>query len=577
MRRLLWFAGFLAWLLLPAAARAWEIESFETQVEIRKDATATVTETIVADFTGEARHGIFRDIPIHYADRAGQHFVLRLRVREVTDERGQAWPYRLQASGRYRRIRIGDPDATLTGLQTYRIVYDVQRGAVRFFPDHDECDWNLTGNEWAVPMRRVRAQIRLPAPAADLRAVAYVGGYGSTTSLAPTEALGDHVLFEPRGMLQSYEGLTAAVAWERGIVHPPAAWQVLGWWLQDNWVYAIPLLVFLGMLWLWYARGRDPRPARSQVVEYAPPEGLTPAEMGALMDQRADLRDITSTVIDLAVRGYLTMQPVQGGLFGQTKSYRLTCRNAAWGDLKPHEQELLKGIFGASERAAGAAVDLADLENVFYQRLSAIREDLYLSLIGAGYLDSNPEKVRGRYVLLGVFMLVGGGQWAVLQVTRWHQVLGIAPALAVILSGLVVIGFSPWMPRRTLKGAAVTDRIFGFLEFLRRTDQDRLRRINDPSLFERCLPYALAFGVADQWTRAFQGLYTQPPSWYAGQWETFSTRQLGRDLTHLTASMGQTFTSQPRSSGSSSSWGGSGSGGGGFSGGGGGGGGGGAW
>ena len=571
MRRGVWLAGLAAWLLLPAAARAWEISSFETRVDIHEDATATVAETIVADFDGEARHGIFRDIPTHYTDRVGQHFTLRLRVRGVTDEHGRIWPSRLESAGRYQRIRIGDPDATLTGRQSYRVVYDVQRGAVRFFPDHDECYWNLTGNEWAVPMRQARAEIRLPAEAAALRAIAYVGGYGSTISLAPTIASGGRVVFES-GALQSYEGVTAAVAWEKGIVHPPAAAQVVWWWIEDNWVYGIPLLVFLGMLWLWNARGRDPRLPRSQVVEYVPPDGLTPAEMGTLMDQRADLRDITATVIDLAVRGSLTIQPIPGGFFGR-HDYRLTCVKAWQGDatLEPHEQVLLNGLFGTSK--AGVTVNLSDLENVFYQRLSAIRQALYRSLVGAGYLDGDPEAVRAGYLVLGG--LAGAGIWVGLRVTQpWHQVLGLAPALASALSGLIVLGFRPFMPRRTRKGAEATDRIFGFLEFLRRTDQDRIRRINDPSLFERCLPYALAFGIAEQWARMFEGLATQPPSWYAGGWDTFSARQLGRDLNHMTSSMGQTFTSQPRSSGS---YGGSGFGGGGFSGGGGGGGGGGAW
>ena len=121
------------------------------------------------------------------------------------------------------------------------------------------------------------------------------------------------------------------------------------------------------------------------------------------------------------------------------------------------------------------------------------------------------------------------------------------------------------------------DRIMGFLEFLKRTDQDKLQRMNDPSLFERFLPYALAFGVADQWAKLFQGLYTSAPGWYAGRWDSFSTRMLVRDLDHSMSSMGQSFSAVPRSSGSSGSWGGSGGGGGGFSGGGGGGGGGGSW
>jgi hypothetical protein len=576
MGRLVW-CGVLVSLAFPSLAFAWEIDRFETQVAIHPDGTATILETIVADFTGESRHGIYRDLPIHYTDRAGQHFTLRLTVREVTDQAGGAWRVQQESFGRYRRLRIGDPDVTVTGLQTYRITYTVERGVVRFFPDHDECYWNLTGNEWAVPMRRVRAEILLPAPAADVRAMAYVGGYGSTQRLEAVEVQSTRVILEPSQVFGPYEGLTAVVAWEKGLVRPPSSTQVLRWWAADNWVYGVPLLVLLGMIWLWHVRGREPHTDRSQVVEYAPPDELTPAEVGTLMDQRANLRDITATVIDLAVRGYLRLEPQRGSFLGTSwvSDYRLVSLKAWEPDpaIKPHERALLKGLFGRP----GVAKDLSDLKDVFYQYLPEIRTHLYTGLVKAGYFDSHPEHVRTTYVITGCTL--GGVLWIGLHLLEQRPQMSLAMTLASALVTLIILIFSRIMPRRTRKGAKTTDRIFGFLEFLRRTDQDRIRRLNDPSLFERCLPYALAFGVAEQWARAFEGLYTQPPSWYRGDWDTFSAHRLGRDLDHAASSMGRTFTSAPRSSngGSSGSWGGSGFGGGGFSGGGGGGGGGGAW
>ena len=576
----LWLGGMLclcgvSW---PSPAAAWEIARFETHVTIHDDATATVTETIVADFGGEARHGIYRDIPIHYTDRAGQHFTLRVRVLEVTDVRGEPWPYRLESSGRYRRIRIGKSDVTFTGLQHYRIVYAVQRGAVRFFPDHDECYWNLTGNEWAVPIRQVRAAIQLPGAASDLRAVAYVGGYGSRERPQHLEVHPDRIELEPPGVFGPYEGLTAAVAWGKGLVHPPSVWQVLGWWMDDNWVYGIPLLVLLGMIGLWEVRGRDPRPGRSQVVQYEPPKNLTPAEAGTLLDQRVNRRDVTATVIDLAVRGYLTIAP-QEKTWPSPRDYLLVRRKPFRTDasLSQHERLLLDGFFGHAESTGYDSRLVSELETHFVDDLAKIREAVYDRLVQQRYFDSNPDTVRTHYYLLAA--AVGGGLWMALWGSAtWHQVPPLPLALASGLSALIVVAFSLVMPRRTLKGAEVTDQIVGFVEFLRRTDADRVRRMNDPSLFERCLPYALSFGVAGQWARAFEGLYTQPPSWYVGQWDTFSVRHLGQDLEHATASMGRSFSTQPRGSGGSSgSWGGGGFGGGGFSGGGGGGGRGGAW
>ncbi|MBI4342685.1 MAG: DUF2207 domain-containing protein [Candidatus Omnitrophica bacterium] len=580
MRSRVWWIGWLLAAASSPAAHAWEIASFETQVLVHEDATATVMETILANFTGESRHGIYRDIPVHYTDRIGQHFRLRLRVREVTDRNGQPWRYRLEAAGRYRRIRIGDPDATVTGLQTYRLVYEVQRGAIRFFPDPDECYWNLTGHEWAVPMRRVRAELVLPPAVRDVRSLAFLGGYGSTDRLREEELhrFGERVVFEPARALQPYEGLTAAVAWSRGVVHPPSGRQVLGWWLQDNWVYGIPLVVLAAMGWLWNTRGRDPKPPRSQVVQYEPPDGLSPAEVGALMDQQANLRDLTSTIIDLAVRGSLRIEPVTSPqlsliapLFsGGVSDYRLVSLKSEpeCARLKPHEQAFLQHLFGAGWKA-GDIVKLSDLKHEFYEHLPGLSEQVYLSLIGAGYLEGNPQKVRLVYTLGGAAagILLWGG---LLGAQPWHQLPTVPVLVAAVLSAMSIILIGLAMPRRTLKGSEVTGRIFGFLEFLRRTDQDRIRRLNDPSLFERCLPYAVAFGVAHHWAKAFEGLVTQPPSWYAGTWDTFSPSRLGADLHQATASMSRVFSSPPSSSSSGFSGGGS-------SGGGGGGGGGGAW
>ena len=567
------FAGW--W--LPSAAEAWEIARFETTVTIHEDATATVVESIVADFGGESRHGVFRDLPVHYTDRAGQHFMMRLHVDSVTGGGGQPWPFTLSSSGRYLRLRIGDPDRTLTGQQRYEIAYTVERGAIRFFPDHDECYWNATGNEWAVPIRDASARFYLPSEARDVRAVAYVGSYGSIETMA-TNVLGHVVIAQRPQGLGSYEGLTMAVGWAKGAIHPPGSAQVAWWWLRDNWIYGIPLLVFLFMGWLWQQRGRDPRPSGSQVVEYGPPEGLTPAEVGTLIDQRVQMRDITSTLIDLAVRGYLRIEPRQTSAIGMrwVTDYRLVSLNEWQHDagLKPHERELLSGIFGTPK----SSKDLSDLENVFYSKLPGIRDGIYNGLVKAGYFDSHPERVRAHYVafgcVLGAVLWIGLG----LMQQMGSQMSSVANVIVASLSASVVIWFSGIMPRRTLKGAQATDRIAGFLEFLKRVDADRIRQLNDPSLFERCLPYALAFGVANHWAHAFEGLYTQPPSWYGGQWDTFSPTRFGSDLNRTMSSMGDTLSSSPRSSGgSSSSWGGSGMGGGGFSGGGGGGGGGGAW
>ncbi len=557
----------LCFLFIIPRAFAWEIERYENDAVVHENGITTITETIHVDFGGELHHGIYRDIPVEAKDSLGQRVKTRLQVRQVTDENGRPWRYQFVANGFYLMIRIGDPDRTLSGRQTYQIVYDVERGAIRFFKDHDEFFWNLIGTDWDVIIQKNENRIEIPQAANGIKAVAYYGYYGSTERVQNIQIQGRQISLSTGRPLAPKEGLTVAVAWNRGIIPRPPVSEKIIWWLQDNGIYAMPVLVFLLMLWLWNQKGRDPKTGHSISVEYEPPSGMTPAEAGALIDQKADMQDITATLIDLAVRGYLKIEALKKKVL-EKSDYQFT-NLKPWKDsaLKPHEKEILAGVF----KEPGLTVKLSDLNDKFYSKLSGIRSKIYQSLINDKLLDGNPESIRGQYIglgfLAGILLFFGP------RVLISEYNLFTAPLLiSAVLSGVMIIIFGVWMPRRTMKGADLMDHVRGFSEFLKRADSDRIKRMNDPTLFERCLPFAMALGFADLWARAFEGIATQPPTWYVGYagGPNFSPRSFTNDMHRVSSSMGQTFVSVPSSSSSGFS-------GGGFSGGGGGGGGGGAW
>src|SRR2546422_5306543 len=110
-----------------------------------------------------------------------------------------------------------------------------------------------------------------------------------------------------RRALSFREGLTVVVGWDKGFVSEPGAAAKVALFLRSNWPFSISAGVFVVMFWLWYTRGRDPR-LRPIVPQYAPPDGLTPGEAGTLVDNSADMRDITATIVDLAVRGYILIE-----------------------------------------------------------------------------------------------------------------------------------------------------------------------------------------------------------------------------------------------------------------------------
>jgi uncharacterized membrane protein YgcG len=333
---------------------------------------------------------------------------------------------------------------------------------------------------------------------------------------------------------------------------------------------------------IWALRGKDP--ARLAISpQYEPPEGLTPAEAGTLFDNRPDMRDITAALVDLAVRGFLRIEEIEpsgflGRLTGKT-DYRLVPVRPSeeWSGLRPHEVALLVGVFGHGG-GTPAPVEMADLAHRFYKNLSSIRSGIFQELVRRGYYVRRPDIVMGAWVgggfVVGVLGVIGG-LWLA-------QALVLSPLAAVIAgvgTALPIVGFGLFMPARTVKGARVLERVLGFEEFLERVESDRYRRmITSPEMFERFLPYAMAFGVERKWAGAFQDIYKEPPDWYRGHWghggfhPVYFVHSMGQMSTAASSAM----SSGPRSSGGSG-FGGGGFGGGGFSGGGFGGGGGGGW
>ncbi len=540
----------------PAAAqRSLAIKRFDATIAVNRDGSVDVTETITAHFTG-SWNGIYRSVPVVYRTPQGLNWTLRLDLLGVTDQTGEALEVE---SGRERhyikyKIRVpGAENATRTVVLRYRA-----KNGLRFFEDHDELYWNVTGDEWDVPIEAATARIELPAEATGIRAIAFNGVYGSTARDAAVETEGTTIHIAMPHRLDFHEGLTAVVGWNKGVVaEPTPADRVLGF-LASNWPLAIPIPVFLGMFAIWRRVGRDPR-RQPIAVQYEPPESLTPAEAGTLMDYSADMRDITATVVDLAVRGHLRIEEQdERALLGLVKRrdyvFRRLEPSPGANALQPHERRVLDGIFADGR----PEVELSDLENEFYQYLPEIRESIFERLVGRGLYRSRPDRVRGRWlfgaVVLGVaIMAVGAALGAKLGLTP------VPFIVAALASGLIVAAFGRVMPARTAAGARTLERVLGFEEFLARVEKDRLERVvKTPEMFERYLPFAMAFGVERKWAKAFQEIYRDPPKWYVGTGATaFDVGGFSSRLADLSSRAESAMTSSPRSSNGSGCRGGS--------------------
>ena len=585
-------------LLLAAPAHAQSggerIEAFGFDAVIADDGTLRVTETIAYDFGAEQRHGIFRDIPtrLTYDDRYDR--VYRLRDVDVASDSAPDDVAREDGPGGTTRLRIGDPDRTITGRHTYRISYTLD-GALNAFDDHIELYWNAIGTDWQVPIDDVTVSVT--APIDVLQAACFAGAQGSNLPCDLSAVEGRRVRFT-HAHLDPFQALSFVV----GI--PPGSVTATGPILEERWSAArafaltpatvggslgLLALVLAGVSVLAWRVGRDRRVVGSAIdvayadatdgghervpllgrgetpVELEPPDKLRPGQIGTLIDERANPLDVTATIVDLAVRGYLRIEEIpKDGWFGKA-DWRLVRLREADDALLDYERMLLKGLF-----ESGVEVELSELKNRFAARLKKVQAALYRDAVHRKWFNGSPEKVRAKWVGIGIAVTVLGILLTVAAAA--FTTFGLVP-IPIVVGGLLLVALSGRMPNRTPIGTGALVRTLGFKRFIDESEQDRARFAEQQHLFTEYLPYAIVFGATERWARAFAGLDGELPdqsSWYVSN-NAFTFLAFNSAMDGFATTSAGTIASTPSGSGTS------GFGGGGFSGGGGGGGGGGSW
>ena len=572
--------------LLPAPAQAadWSINSFESQIAIAADGSLKVTEDIEVTFAGP-HHGIYRDIPVVYEYDEKNNRVLQINVDSV---RGPG-RYSTSRKGADEEIKIGDPDRTLTGRQSYLITYTV-RGAFNGFPDHDELYWNVTGNQWGVPIGAAAATVLVPSGSLQ-RQTCYQGPNGSTEPCT-ADVSGDSASFRATHALDPGEGLTVVAALNKGAVPAPVPIlerkprtlpeyfeinpaTLLGFWL----VLAAGFGLF-GWYWWLHARDREYTTAyytqhdlnapdeltpifqhRPVIPEFEPPDGLRPAQLGLVLDESADTKDVTATIIDLAARGYVTITEVAGsGIFARA-NYRL--KKGAVSDqtqLLPYERTIYDGLF-----KTGDEVLLSALRGTFKPVLDDAEGQLYMDAMRRKWFTHHPMWTRVGWLVLGIATMVVG---AVLTFLLGALLGAGLVGLAIVLIGVIVTIMFRSMPQKTAAGHDVLVRTLGFRMYMTAAEKYQQQFAEREKIFTAYLPFAIVFGCVDRWAHAFRDIDVAAATagWYVGA-QGLNALAFSNNLQNFNSTVASSITYSPASSGSSGF---SGGGGGGFGGGGGG-------
>ncbi|MFL5357329.1 DUF2207 domain-containing protein [Archangium sp.] len=573
----------------------WVIKSFDAQLTVQANADVRVTEDIAVDFGSQQKHGIYRDIPVRNGYDATRDRLIHIDDARVEGDPGTPADLVVMEQGDTVRLRIGSPSQTVSGPHRYRLTYRVA-GVMNPFQTHEELYWNVTGSQWSVPIERV--SVHIPGPAEVTRMACYRGPTGSTEH-CPFAGIQQREGQANTGSLEPGEGMTIVVAFPPGSVQVPPPRLVpvsppSGHLLDFAGIHRPATADYLfaallcGLIGFWlvrlYLRKVMDDPATRHVPhgpEGQPPNRLRPAVLNLLLNKRVGERDLTATLVDLAVRGYLSIEELPGSFWSGRPGWRLTRCHRQKGPGEPplaeYERVLLTSLFLWAD-----SVSLSEVRSRLANDYRRVRELIYDAPEARDWFHGQADYVRTEWGIRSLFLWVVSVALCcgAYRAGRHDVALWLLP---FVLGGFALGSFAIRMPRRTPEGSAMLQRAQAFRAFIFTAENRRAELSRQQDLFTGLLPYAIAFGAEDTWGRVFSGLSSQALTRTAhGVWFFGASGSTLLGASALSNAVGSFSSSVggALSNGSGSGFGGGGfggGGGGGFSGGGGGGGGGGGW
>ena len=552
----------------------WYIKDFQSDIIVNKDSSLDITENITADCGNlPDKHGIFRVLPLFYQKTASEKVKTPIKLSSITDFNNIGYNYSASFNGKTVTWKIGDPNQTVSGVNNYKIVYNVANTMRFSAANFDEFYWNLNGNFWDIETDHFLATVHFPVEPLDKNINLYSGAFGQKNAgLVKYGWIDAKTLFvESTQPLKIDEGITASVTFVKNYFVPykPTFFEMYGQYL---WLI-IPFLVFYFCYKLWRKYGRDPKLNKAEMVQYEPPKELGPVECGLVLSNlKFDHKFISAGIINLAVKGVLKIEEIpKKGILGK-KDFRLTFQKSDFekiSTLTSTEKSLATALSGFTD---GKSLLLSSLKNTFYSSLPEIEKTGKDLLFSKKYFGKKGFTYRIIFVVLAViFIPISIGVAGLVMNSGADASIVVVSFFAAIA---ILIIFAILMPSRTVEGEKIAWEINGFKLFMTTAEKYRAPFHEKEGLFEKYLPYAMIFGVTKMWVENMKKIYgdnyfnTYHPIWYYGYIGNFDAETFSNSISDLSSSMASTLASSPSSSGS---------GGGGFSGGGGGGGGGGGW
>jgi uncharacterized membrane protein YgcG len=571
--------------MLGAAAPAvagvedFTFESLDAQYYLGRDdgghSTLRTVETFVADFPEtDQNRGIVRSIPMFYGGddpydprRVDTH----LKVVKVTDENGEPIYWETSEDFGFLHVSIDD-DTFKHGPTTYVIEY-TQTDVTRFFEDtgDDEFYWDVNGTDWAQPFGTVSATLHLTDGLADSlndNASCYWGYEGDDTT-CPILRADDGFTATQEG-LGAHQNVTIAVGFASGTFaagqtieqHPIVT--VLPWILLGVLaLIAIAIIVLRTTRWK-HAPGRG-----IVVAQYEGPEHLGVMPAAAFLG--TPKRGLPAQFVEFAVQGIARL--IEDPDERESRRYKLELLDRAKADQRDDDIAMRK-LFGKDGESQTLVLDHTN--HKLGDRIASLLS-LNAAVPQQRGLLAKPTSPVTKVLRWPAFACFVGGWFIVFWAGNAEvgSPLLTVQLIAIIVGSVVVIGFGGVPTRRTQLGAETLEHLRGLREYLTIAEEDRLRVLQSPQgaqrsrvdpndgeavvrLYEKLLPWAIVWGVEDQWSQVLGKQYEQTQVEPQNlQFSSGFAGLTGFATSVQTSSFAQTVTSSSSSSGSSSFSGGS--------------------
>lgn len=598
-------------------AIVYDILSIDTTIDVTEEGIYEIREVIELDFKSSA-HGFYRVLPTRYKTDEG-YFKVKVSSIKASDQLESSW------STDYVTLRVGQSDKLVEGRQVYTLSYRYDIG-IDLQSLIEGVYYNIVGTQWEVPIEKAAFTINLPKPLENGEISFTRGKLYSTTTEGVNWYLNESKtqIVGKAENLGVGEGVTVAISVDDTYFAKRRDWQTT---LKIPAVLvSLLLIIFAVFNWFKYGRDKD----LIVVPQLYPPKKMSPLDVGYIIDQTLDPRDITAMIFYWADKGSLT-------ILEEDKEFTFV-KGTELENASDYEKELFDSFFRSGN---GSVVKAKQLEGKFvvtYQKLKRKVERFYSKerslksttsrnkvalivtsmlisclfyalILTANFLGPLTLFIFAEALAFSVFNLVLfwniGQKWYIRKKVLsiglilvaifgslfialfsfiFNQILDLRlydnlfALILLVLTNVPLAFFAIITEQRSEYGQKALEEVLGLREFINRVEMPQLKKMIDEErdYYYKILSFAIVLGLEKKWAKKFDSIMIEKPSWYQGDvafWNAMAiSSMINRCNTSLASSIGTNFKGSGPTHFRGSSFGG-----GGFSGGGFGGGGGGAW